>query len=118
MAVEALEFGEEVGIGKMAVHDTDGIIGIDRSLQHAAHGAHGFHMTGRDIAGSTDKRKIGHGGKSPSSPHIRSLCSCYRTPGDGGLASRSGSFWSSGRRPPLQASRKRVVWGKGGSGCV
>ena len=30
MAVETLEFGEEVGFGKIAVNDSDGIIGVQR----------------------------------------------------------------------------------------
>ena len=60
MAVEPLEFGEEMRIRKVAIDDADRIVRIKCNLQIAADGFHGLHVARRNVAGGADQRKARH----------------------------------------------------------
>ena len=60
VAIKALEFGEKVSAGKVAVNDADRIIGVERSHQIVADGLDRLHVAGSDVTGGADKGKVFH----------------------------------------------------------
>src|SRR5271166_4063992 len=60
MAVEALEFREEMRRGEIAVDDTDRILWIERHSEVAPHRLDRMHVTRRNVACSPDKRELRH----------------------------------------------------------
>ena len=55
VAVEALELGEESGVGKEAVEDADRIRAVERRDQAVAGVLDGLQVAGRDVAGGADQ---------------------------------------------------------------
>lgn len=60
VAIEPLEFSEELRIREVAVDDADGIIGIQGGHQPVAGVLDGFHVTRGDIAGGADQGEVLH----------------------------------------------------------
>jgi hypothetical protein len=52
--VETLEFGEEIGIGKIRIDDADRIALIDGSHYGVAGAPYGLHVARGNIAGGSD----------------------------------------------------------------
>ena len=57
MAVEALEFGEEVCIWEERIHRSHRVVGVERGVQHASHVPDGPHVPSRDVPGRSDERE-------------------------------------------------------------
>jgi hypothetical protein len=55
VAVEALELGEEIGCGKVAVDDADAVVGVERGDQPVAGVLDGAHVARGDEAGGADE---------------------------------------------------------------
>ena len=56
--VEALELGEEGGVGKEGIDDPHGIAGVERRLQRAAGIADRLHVAPCDVAGRPDQDEV------------------------------------------------------------
>ena len=84
IAVETLELGEEMSVGKVAVHHPDRVVGVQRRLQRAADRQDRLHMARRDIAGRADQCKLAHGLNKPRAfkKTTPSLFPRYRHSGD------------------------------------
>lgn len=60
MAVETLGFGEEGGIGEIAVHDSDPIVRVEGTNEVVTGFFDGFHVARSDVSGSTDEGEVFH----------------------------------------------------------
>src|SRR5690348_3643908 len=58
MPIKALELREEIGLGKIAVEDSNGVIRIKCCHQIAVHVPNCGHMPRRDVSGGADQSKI------------------------------------------------------------
>ena len=56
--VEALELGEEGGVGKIGIDDPHRIAGVERGPQRSAGVADRLHVPPRDIAGRPDQAEV------------------------------------------------------------